>query len=93
MAHHEERAAPAGRPPQKMVRLAAEPFKHSPRRARPQRSRPKAQHLPTAADALASCRKAHREALALGGKHGSDLDALAIWFARRARTLAAGGAA
>lgn len=37
MTHHEERAAPAGRPPQKMVRLAAEPSKHSRTTAHPQR--------------------------------------------------------
>ena len=37
MTHHEERTAPAGRPPQKMVRLAAEPCKHSRTTARPQR--------------------------------------------------------
>jgi len=93
MTRHEERAAPAGRPPQKMVRLAAEPSKHSPQIAWPQRAWTKATPPATAADALAACRRAHAEAVALGSRHGSDLDALAIWFARRARTLAAGGAA
>lgn len=86
MTHHEERAAPAGRPPQKMVRLAAEPSEHSPTTAYPQR-----QSLAEAA--REASRRAHAEALALGGRHGANLDALALRFARRARALTQGGMA
>ncbi len=86
MTHHEERAAPAGRPPQKMVRLAAEPSEHSPNTAYPQR-----QGLAEAA--REASRRAHAEALALGGRHGANLDALALRFARRARFLTQGGLA
>lgn len=86
MTHHEERTAPAGRPPQKMVRLAAEPCKHSRTTARPQR-----QSLIDAA--REASRRAHAEALALGGRHGANLDALALCFARRARALGQGGTA
>lgn len=86
MTYIKERAAPAGRPPQKMVRLAAEPSEHSHTTFGPQR-----QSLADAA--REASRKAHAEALALGGRNGANLDALAIRFARRVRVLAQGGMA
>jgi len=69
-----------------MVRLAAEPSEHSHTTAYPQR-----QSLAEAA--REASRRAHAEALALGGRHGANLDALAIRFARRARVLTQGGMA
>lgn len=69
-----------------MVRLAAEPSKHSRTTAHPQ--------LQSLIDAAREAsRRAHAEALALGGRHGANLDALALRLARRARALGQGGTA
>lgn len=89
MTQHNERAAPAGRPPQQNVRLAAERHEYRPGLRRSQHrgiSPDEAQRRALEADCAA--RRAHADALAVGSRHGATFDALAHRFARQARAFA-----
>jgi hypothetical protein len=96
MTQHNERAAPAGRPPLKTVRLAAERHEYRPETRRSQhRSIAPDEAQRRAAEAGRAARRAHADALAVGSRHGATFDALANRFARQARAFAllGGGAA
>lgn len=95
MPQQNERAAPAGRPPQKNVRLAAERHEYRPRSRRSQQHQiAPADALRRVAEAQIAARRAHADALAVGSRYGASFDALAHRFARQARAFALlGGAA